>query len=282
MKYQVLPNCGRLQIRPSSIEGYGVFATDVIRKGEILEEVPFVVMGRWNQLGKAMYDRVNQMGFLSDKERYADAMKDALGHKAQERYYFQWSGPAPAHGAEKETRPVIALGNGSIYNSRNCGHNATFSVGADTVVFTAERDIAKDEEICTFFGYFMGEGGQPFECADVFNLAIDAVDGRHRLRALTFRDRTSYEQAKSSPSFVHLSQILSVARDGVVIHRLGGCTLDGIERAAMDIPPTAPLSFVYQNLRESRQSAVPVIKVGVRFTHKDTGVEMATEITFSK
>ena len=281
MTYETLHNCGRLQIRPSPIEGYGVFATDPIKKGEVLEEVPFILFGRWNALGKSLYDMISQMGFLSDKEKFADTMKDVLGHKAPERYYFKWFAPAPING-EQIAYVVLPLGYGPIYNTKNCDNNAGWTVKPNTFLFKAEKDIEKDEEICTFFGYFLGEGGQIFNCTDVFNLAIDNYNGQHKMKAIRFGDASLYEQAKSNPAYAKIAQILAVAKDGIVIHRLSGSTPDGVERAAMDILPSTPISFLYQKLFEFKHSPLPIIKINIKFNHKDSGVEILDEIIFKK
>ena len=281
MIYETLHNCGRLQIRPSPIEGYGVFATESIKKGEVLEEVPFILFGRWNALGKSLYDMINQMGFLSDKEKFADTMKDILGHKPPERYFFKWFAPAPING-EQIVYLVLPLGYGPIYNTKNCDNNAGWVVKPNTFLFKAEKDIEKDEEICTFFGYFLGESGQIFNCTDVFNIALENYNGQHKMKAIRFGDASLYEQARSNPSYVKIAQILAIAKDGITIFRLSASSPDGVERAGMDIAITAPISFVYQRLFEFKNSPLPIVKIGIKFIHKDTGQEMTDEIVFKK
>lgn len=39
----------KTQIRPSPIDGYGVFATEEIAKGEVFEQCPFVVIGEQSE-----------------------------------------------------------------------------------------------------------------------------------------------------------------------------------------------------------------------------------------
>jgi len=279
--YEILHNCGRIQIRPSPIEGYGVFATDEIKKGEILEEVPFILFGRFNSLGKTLYDMLNQTGFLSDKEKFADTMKDLLGHKAPERYYFKWYAPAPING-EQISYVVLPLGCGPIYNTRNCDNNAGWIIKAKTFVFKAEKDIAKDEEICTFFGYFLGENGSIFNCSDVFNVALDIFNGQLKLKAIRFGDPALYEQAKTNPSYAKLAHIISVAKDGIQINRISGSTPDNVERAGFEIAPSTATSFAYQRLLELKNSPLPNVKLNIKYVNKDTNLEVVDDIIFKK
>lgn len=109
----------KVEVRTSPIHGYGVFATDKINKGEIIEEchlltIPF-------KLGT--FD-----SFL-------------VNHK------FNF----PSIGKVEEY--VIPLGYGAIYNHSD-NNNAFWctNIKNKTFEFVAVRDIEIGEEVCTYYG----------------------------------------------------------------------------------------------------------------------------------
>ena len=127
-----LYNCGKLEVKTSTIpnSGFGVFATDDIKCGEILEECRYLPYPK-------------HITFFKD--------------------YRFWLNP-------KKDKHAVVLGYGSLYNSSKPKQNAwwvgpsapkEFKYGAVTVTrkyldsftFFAIRDIKKGDEIFTYYGY---------------------------------------------------------------------------------------------------------------------------------
>ena len=96
--------------------GRGVFATDNIKKGEVIEVAPTIIL---------------------TFQDFVDTKWNLLFE-----YYF-W--------LDKEV--VLALGYASLYNHSLNNHNAKYKMNVDkrSIKFTAIKDIKKGEEI--FFNY---------------------------------------------------------------------------------------------------------------------------------
>ena len=128
----ILYNCGKLEVKTSTIPngGFGVFAIDDIKVGEILEECRYLAYSK--------------------------------AYSLFEDYRF-WLSP-------KKNKYAIVLGTGSIYNSSEEKQNAwwvgpssseKFKYGAititrkylDSFTFFATKDIKKGDEIFTYYGY---------------------------------------------------------------------------------------------------------------------------------
>jgi len=109
----------KLEVRKSLIHGKGVFATEDIQQGELLETCPYVILPI-------------KKGELSDL--FAD-------------YRFTW----PNNTDWKYL--VLPLGYGCIYN-HSFDNNAHFISNEETDMFEfyARRDIRKGEEILTYYG----------------------------------------------------------------------------------------------------------------------------------
>ena len=111
---------GRTEVKKSSIHGYGVFAKEDIKEGDIIEECHFM------SLPSQLYDSIKRWPIL--------------------RYVFHY--PIRALGRFEEL--VWPFGNGCIYNS---SPNPNASWNTDEVnrlfVFYALKDIKKGEEIFT-------------------------------------------------------------------------------------------------------------------------------------
>ena len=110
----------KIEVRKSSIHGYGVFANADIEIGEILEECHFISIP----------------GFSLSKEDKAFLSKNDLG-----KYMFRFP---------RNTMQEIAwvLGIGSIYNS-SPKHNADWETNEKRrlVIFRSIKNIQKGEEI---------------------------------------------------------------------------------------------------------------------------------------
>jgi len=128
----ILYNCGKLEVKTSTIPngGFGVFATDDIKVGEILEECRYLAYSKAYSL-------------FEDYRFWADS---------------------------KRNKYAIILGYGSLYNSSEEKQNAwwvtpstpeTFKYGGikisrkylDSFTFFAIKDIKKGDEIFTYYGY---------------------------------------------------------------------------------------------------------------------------------
>jgi hypothetical protein len=112
-------NSSHLYIKYTNDKGWGVFTNKEIKEGEIIDYghcAPIETPNRW------MYDR---------------------GIKK----YSYW---------DQQGGGLIALGYGSIYNcaERDDLKNASFAMFKEDllIVFVAQRDIQKDEEILTWWG----------------------------------------------------------------------------------------------------------------------------------
>lgn len=93
-------------------KGRGVFARQLIRKGEVIERVPVIIV---------------------PNDHFADGLKNPT----LSRYCF----------IRTRTTVAVALGFGSLYN-HSYRPNARYDDGpVATMFFTALRDIAPDEEI---------------------------------------------------------------------------------------------------------------------------------------
>lgn len=104
-------------MRPSKLGGRGVFATKALRRGEIIERSPVILLPK-NE-GDALLETI-------------------LG-----RYMFQ---------TDDNTRFVFALGLASLIN-HNDQANAEFFVSVESISIVAQRSIAKGDEIFHDYGW---------------------------------------------------------------------------------------------------------------------------------
>ena len=121
----------KVYLAPSSIHGYGVFAKNWIRKGEIIEECPVIRM---------------------------ELDSSAPCWHVLESYRFNW----PCGIGKEVQYQAMPAGYGAIYNHSN-NNNAIWksSESRETFIFYALRDIAPREEIFTYYGEgYWGEGNR--------------------------------------------------------------------------------------------------------------------------
>jgi len=111
----------KIYVGKSPIHGYGVFANELIREGEIIEEVP-------------IYD------LKIPKGEPSPLMND---------YRFNW----PQGSGGNWTKQVLAWGYGSLYNHSD-NYNAIWNSNLEneTFKFIAIKDIQPDEEIFVYYG----------------------------------------------------------------------------------------------------------------------------------
>jgi len=104
-----------IEIRPSPLHGYGVFATRLIRKGEVIEECPTLV------LNQSCDDLSN--------------------------YVFHWG-----ENKENDKQSALPLGYGCLYN-HSAIPNATWKCNTDKqkITFIARQDILKGQEILVYY-----------------------------------------------------------------------------------------------------------------------------------
>ena len=107
-----------IEVRMSSVHGYGVFATRDIAKGEIIEECYYLRLGtKWKNTDEALKD-----------------------------YVFMWSSHMPEASA-------VVLGNGMIYNHSddpNVGYKQ--SLKDKVFKFLTINDVNKEEELLISYG----------------------------------------------------------------------------------------------------------------------------------
>ena len=85
---KILANCGKLEIRQSPVEGcYGVFATDDIPAGTILEEFHFVLFPH-NNISEGIYNFLVSQKFISDREKYLENLRINLKFKNPDKVLF--------------------------------------------------------------------------------------------------------------------------------------------------------------------------------------------------
>lgn len=111
-----------IEIRSSNVDGYGVFATKDIPKGEILEECYYVLMAaKWMEV-----DTVLKKYVFSHKQHLVP---------------------------QQDYRSVSVLGYGMIYNHSK-SNNVSYIRDHENKIFTfvAKVDVRKDEELFIDYG----------------------------------------------------------------------------------------------------------------------------------
>lgn len=109
----------KIEMRKSPINRWGVFAKDDIAAGEILEEIPFLIVPM--------------------------AKGETSGLFLDYRFNF------PSGGDWKYQ--VLPLGFACIYNHSNIPNAGWYTDEENEIfIFTANKNIKKDEEICTYYG----------------------------------------------------------------------------------------------------------------------------------
>jgi SET domain-containing protein len=106
-----------VQMKRSIGKGRGVFARRAIKKGEIIETVPVLLIP-------------------------AEAVVDGINNKWLGKYYYWW---------DKKTL-AVSLGYGSLYN-HSYKPNATYKHGHASISYRALRNIPEGEEICINYNW---------------------------------------------------------------------------------------------------------------------------------
>jgi SET domain-containing protein len=109
----------KIEMRKSPIHRWGVFAKEDITSGEILEEIPFLIIPM--------------------------AKGEVSGLFLDYRFNFP--------SGENWKYQTLPLGFACIYNHSNTPNAGWYTDEENEIfVFTANKNIKKDEEICTYYG----------------------------------------------------------------------------------------------------------------------------------
>jgi len=277
---RTLTNCGSLFVGASPIEGFGVFAKDFIKAGTILEEVPFILWPRYHGIAKGLYDFLLANNWVPSKERYMENLRDNLGLKHPDRYYFKWHPKVPIDGDSMYT--VLPLGFGPIYNTSNTNNNADWKIQDDVFIFKAEKDIYAGQEIRTFYGYFLGDDGTIFNCEQVFHLAIDMFEGVHKLKLIRFGSVETLNQQRNNPAALKFNTFIAQSKDGVSIKNITLLQSNGTLVYSYDVPESLSLTKLYQKLFECNAHTSPLVKFRVQYLNKQTEVVVTDEVLWKK
>ena len=263
-----LQNCySKLEVRSSPIEGYGVFATEDISSGDILEEIPFILWPRWTALGNRLHEALSggnsphagdSDSWVCEREVNNEKVRQMFGFKLPEKYYFKWFPPN-----SKEQYSVIPLGFGPIYNSSNSRNNAGWKVNEKTFTFMATKDIKKDEEVCTFYGYFLDEFGVTYNVSDVFGLGCDLDrdgDGKVYLQVLRFAGGEEMEMCRKDAGFQKINELLGASNQKLRLRKIS-VVENNEEKHEFMFPDEWTLQFHFKKLKEFRFSRFKNIKL---------------------
>ena len=199
----------KIQVKKSPIEGFGVFATEDIAEGEVLEEVPFILMPKYTSLGRAFHDFSNSVGYCASKNKFYENLRQNLGFKEPEKYYFTWTPPQPDISGEKISFQVLPLGLGCIYNTSNAKNNAGWKVERNTFIFYTTKDIKAGDEIRTFYGYFVDDSSRNWNTDLVFYFGLENFENQPCLSAVKFTNSETNEKNMRDPGYHKLISLIS-------------------------------------------------------------------------
>jgi SET domain-containing protein len=271
----------KIEVRKSNIGGFGVFAKEPIFKGEILEESPFLTLPSFILSAKGVFDSLKNQNLLCSREKYKENLAKNLGLRDAEEYYFKWM-PDHQLDGEQIVYTVLPLGFGPIYNSSNSGNNAEWAIDKQTFIFKASKDIQRDEEICTFYGYFLDEKGTKFECDDVYNLGLDYFDGKVGFKSIRFGSIESHLAAKNNPFFVELISLISQTKSTIYLKKIYALDASNKEQASISIPEDVSLKDLFNKLKECKYSSFSQIKFIFEFIDKTNGLTKEQTIVFKR
>jgi hypothetical protein len=261
----------KIEVRNSPIEGFGVFAKEDIQNGETLEESPFIVLPQQVLSLKPIIDTLKSQNLLHPKEKFIENLRKNLGFKDAEDYYFKWM-PKYHPDGEEVVYTVLPLGFGPIYNTSNSGNNAEWKIKDKTFIFTASKDIKANEEIFTFYGYFLDEDGIKFECDDVFNFGLDYFDGAVAFKSVRFGNLTSYTKSQNDIFFTQIFKLLKQSKSHIYIKKVTGYSALKQQLAEINIPKTVSLKDLFGKLREAKSTNIPQIEFIFEYIDKNDGL----------
>ena len=281
-----LEHCNKIEVRESPIEGFGVFATEDIQAGTVLEVVPFILFPRHVNISKEMFNMLKGRSFISQKEEYLENLRVNLDFKEPEKYYFRWF---PKTTLDNDCGfTVLPLGFGPIYNTSNTNNNADWKIDKKTFVFRATQDIKKDTEICTFYGYFLGDDGTTFNCETVFHFAIDMFQNNngnivHKIKSLRFGNLESFNSQRNNPSANQVHNLIMESSDGLTIKSVRLLQPNGQPFGPPFEPqPNISLTAIYTSLANMQRHQAPIVQFLFEFKNKTTGEQEMREVIWKK
>ena len=250
----------KIQIKKSPIEGNGVFATEDIAAGEVLEEVPFILMPKYTSLGRAFHEFSNSVGYCTDKNKFHENLRQNLGFKDPEKYYFTWAPPQPDLAGEKISFQVLPLGMGCIYNSSNTKNNAGWKIERDTFTFYTVKDIKAGEEVRTFYGYFVDDSHRNWNADLVFFFGIDTYESHPCFSALKFSNAESFEAKKKDPGYHKIMTLIEKYKN-LKLESISGFSPSGQEGLIKDnLNEVKDTKTIYEILHGYKTSNASKIK----------------------
>lgn len=264
---ETLHNCGRMEVRLSPIEGYGVYATADIKKGEVLEETPFVLFPEYTQYGEKLINLLKDENLLADRSKYLANLRQNLNFKLPEKYYFKWSPPSPDLLGERIVWTVLPLGNGPIYNTSNSFNNASWRIDDQIFRFIADKDIRADQEIKTFYGYFIGEDGVTHDVSNVFFHALDR-DATGKIKAYDLRAAMPehIQTTQANPEYVKVGNAMKSADDGLKIISLQSLEENGNVKYNFVFPDDWNIAYTYKKMDEFKRAKMPVTQITYKYS----------------
>ena len=157
MKYN-LYNSVKTRIGKSKISGRGVFATEDIKKGELIEQCHFVVPtqdkgGVDEELGRYMFSFIN----LEDDEEDGSVQSFFLSVLDDEEIKNSCEEDMKSLGYESTNNlftSAVVLGSGMIFN-HSVDANLVYRFNNEDLCFdfSASKDISKNEELLINYGF---------------------------------------------------------------------------------------------------------------------------------
>jgi hypothetical protein len=277
-----LRNCyNKMEIRNSPLEGFGVFATETIKAGEVLEEIPIIVWPSVQNLSEKFYFVMKEEGYISKEMELKEDIRSMFNLKHPSKYYFKWW---PQNVPKKENEfQCLPLGYGPIYNSANGMNNATWTHKEKTFIFTAIRDIYPDEEIFTYYGYMCAEGSATFNIDEVFGFGLEyaAADANGTLalflRNLRFVNNEDQALRMKEQGVQDMLNALQASRGRVKLKKISVIEGDE-EKFPFDFPPEFNLHFTFMKLKEFKETRFKVIKFKISYADVTTRKEVEKDI----
>lgn len=268
-----LENCyDKMEVRQSPLEGFGVFATQLIPAGTVLEEIPFVLWPRFTQMSDKLFNALKEENWVSKDELHYEQVRSMFDFKHPSKYYFKWFPPnVPKEGGESIQYQVLPLGYGPIYNSANGRNNASWEVLGKTFVFRATRDIHPGDEIFTFYGYMVSETGDTFNTPDVFGMGLELVpkvnpaDGLEvRLTNIRFSSPENQAERLKEEGTQKFINALRLSNGSVKLNKISA--MDGNQEVhPFEFPPDFSLSWHFMKLREFKFTRFKMVKFYISY-----------------
>lgn len=250
----------KILVKNSPLGGLGVFAKQDIKAGEILEEVPFLVLPPSLTLGEKLCKLLEKEKSLSSRDIYLENLGANLGFKHLNKYWFKWTPKESTLNGENIFFSVIPLGFACLYNTSNANSNAGWTINGNIFTFSASRDIKEEEEIKTFYGYLMSEDGADWSVNSVFNLGLEKRDGGVLLESLKFENQNDKEVLLKNKGLYRLDAVLNSTPTGVKILKIFSVDEDETPTSSVIIfSAQSRLSDYYATLKTFKSSGRSIL-----------------------